>query len=717
VGTPLRDALERVSRVVLLYTDITARERAGASLREAEARLQTIFDSVQAGIVLIDQATRRVVDVNASALRMLGGAREALVGQPCQPRLCPTGLAECPSKDCGQRVDRSECLLRRLDGESVPVLKTVTEITLDGRPHLLESFVDITERKQAEAALQESEERYRSLYATMREGVALHALAYDPAGRPVDYTILDVNPAYEQVLGLGWQDVVGASGLQVYGVGDPPYLDTFARVVASGQPETFETELRGRQFHVSVVRPSAGHFATLFEDVTARRKAEAEVHRLAYTDTLTGLPNRTLLLDRLAEGLARARRDGRSLGVLFLDLDRFKPVNDSLGHGVGDLLLRSVAERLRQCVRATDTVARVGGDEFVVVIGSVRRELDVTRVAGEVLRRLAEPFVYQGRELVTGLSVGVVLYPRDGEDAGALLKNADLAMYEAKRRGGNTYQFFSREMHRLAAERLDLEHSLRQAVRQGELFLCYQPQIDLARGRLSGVEALVRWERPGHGPVSPAVFVPVCEETGLILPLGEWVLREACLQGRRWAEAGLPALRVAVNLSAIQFERGDVVATVQRVLAETGFPPDRLELELTESVLMGRVDETIATLEALKAMGVGLSIDDFGTGYSSLSYLRRFPIDRIKIAQEFLRSLSPQGSEAAIVAAIAAMARSLGVGVIAEGVETREQIDFLLSLGCTEMQGYYFARPLRADNLAGHLAEGIGERAIPYRLA
>jgi len=717
LGTPIRDQAERVTRLVLLYTDVTDRERIEGSLREAEARLKTIFNAVQAGIVVIDPEAHLVVDANDSALRMIGEPREGVVGRVCHRFMCPAELGQCPITDLHQTVDRSERTLITARGDRVPIIKTVSEVWLGGRRHLLESFIDITERKRAEAALQESEERYRSLYSTMKEGAALNALVYDETGQPVDYTIVDVNPAYETLLGVPPEAVLGTSGLRLYGVGDPPYLETFARVVASGRAETFDTEFQGRHFHVSVIRPAPGRFATLFDDVTDRRRAEQEIQRLAYLDTLTGLPNRTLLLERLGEALARARRDRSSVGVLFLDLDRFKPINDTLGHAVGDRLLKSVAERLRHCVRSTDTVARAGGDEFVVVLDSVRRDLDVTRVAREMLQRLAEPFVWDGRELFTGISIGIALFPRDGEDPGVLLKNADMAMYEAKRKGRNTYQFFSDEMNRIACERLDLESSLRRALKQSEFFLCYQPQLDLEQGRVTGLEALARWNRPGHGLVSPGTFIPVCEETGLILPLGEWVMQEGCAQNRRWQAAGLPHLRIAVNLSGLQLERGDVVGTVRGILEQTGVPPESLELELTESMIMHKGDETIRTLSALKDLGVWLSIDDFGTGYSSLSYLKKFPIDRIKIAQEFVRDLSTDPGDAAIVEAIIAMAKSLRTGVIAEGVETREQLDFLLSRGCVEMQGYYFSRPLPGERAGQCLGECVKEGALPYRVA
>jgi diguanylate cyclase (GGDEF)-like protein len=542
----------------------------------------------------------------------------------------------------------------------------------------------------------------------MHEGVALHELVYDASDRPVAYVVLDVNPSYERILGIRRTRAVGARASALYGAGEPPYLDVFAEVVRSGTPACFEAlfDPTQRFFSISATSPAPGQFATIFEDITERRRAEDEIQSLAYMDTLTGLPNRILLQDRLSGALVRAEREACLVGILFLDLDRFKSVNDTLGHAVGDLLLKSVADRLRECVRKSDTVARLGGDEFVVVLTSLRRELDTTLVAQEILARLAQPFAIGHRDIHSSTSIGIAVYPLDGRDAGTLLKNADMAMYAAKARGRNTYQFYTDAMNRRALERLDLENSLRLALKRREFFLQYQPQVNLSHSRITGVEALLRWRHPEQGLIPPGRFIPVAEETGLILPVGEWALRAACVQGRAWQDAGLPPLRIAVNLSGQQFKQPGFVDLVRRTLEETGMSPELLELELTESMIAEDAGETLNRLSALKCMHVHLALDDFGTGYSSLSYLRKCPIDRIKIAQTFVRDMSTDPGDAAIVETILAMARSLNLEVIAEGVETAEQFGFLRSRQCNEMQGYYFAVPLLPQDVERLLREG-----------
>jgi diguanylate cyclase (GGDEF)-like protein/PAS domain S-box-containing protein len=719
VATPISAGPSAPAMTLLAFTDVSHASRLETSLREAEGRYRTILNSVQAGIVLVDAESRRIVDVNDVAAALIGRPKQEILGNVCHRFMCPAEGADCPVGDGDLRVENFERVLLRAAGEAVPVLKTVTPVTLDGRPHLLESFIDITERKSVADALRESEERYRSLYTTMREGMAFHRVLYEEDGRPSDYVIVDVNPGYENILGLSRDRVIGRLASEVYGVTPAPYLAEYARVAHSGEPTTFETQFEpmGRIFSISVVSPGKGQFATIFEDVTDRRRAEDEIQRLAYFDTLTGLPNRTLLRDRLGEALERAKRDYAVVAVLFLDLDRFKPINDSMGHANGDLLLKAVAERLAGCVRSADTVARLGGDEFVVIVSLEKHGLDATRVAQGILDRLSEPFEIDGREVYTSSSLGIALYPLDGSDASALLRNADMAMYEAKDRGRNTYQFFSDEMNRRAFERLELETSLRRALKQGEFFLSYQPQLSLTEGRVMGLEALVRWRHPEYGPVSPARFIPVAEETGLILPLSEWVLRTACAQNKAWQAAGHQPLSVAVNLSGLQFKQSNLVEQVRAVLAESGLEPEYLELELTESILMDDAEGTVKTLHDLKAMGVRLAIDDFGTGYSSLSYLKHFPLDRMKIAQEFVRDISTDPGDAVIVETIIAMARSLGLDVIAEGVETLEQLSFLLKRGCVEMQGFYFARPLPARDLTACFEDWLGEGAVcPFQL-
>lgn len=436
-----------------------------------------------------------------------------------------------------------------------------------------------------------------------------------------------------------------------------------------------------------------------------RKKAERQMEYLAHHDTLTGLPNRVLVQDRFLQAKSRADRDSTKLALLFLDLDGFKTINDSLGHGVGDALLRQIAERLGGCVRDSDTISRLGGDEFLVLLSGIASVDDTGPVLLKLLERLHEPARVDGRELSTSVSIGVSLYPDDGRDFDTLLKKADMAMYRAKDAGRNTYRYFDEQMNVEAVEQLALRSDLRHALERSEFVLHYQPQIELATGRVVGAEALVRWNHPERGMVMPMRFIPAAEESGLIIPLGAWVMHEACRQAAAWRRAGLPPLVMAVNLSAVQFRRGDVEQTVLAVLEAAGLPPEWLELELTESILIHESEGVLATVRRLKQQGVRFSIDDFGTGYSSLSYLKRFEIDKLKIDRSFVRDLAVDADDAAIVRAIIQMARSLGLSTIAEGVETDEMLSRLRAFGCDEAQGYYFARPMPVQDFERYLHE------------
>ncbi len=425
---------------------------------------------------------------------------------------------------------------------------------------------------------------------------------------------------------------------------------------------------------------------------------------LAQHDFLTDLPNRMLLSDRIASAIALARRHGKRRAVLFLDLDGFKHINDSLGHPVGDLLLQSVAQRLKACVRSSDTVSRQGGDEFVVLLSEIEHAADAARSAEKMVVTLAAPHDVAGKELHISASIGISIYPEDGQDAETLIKCADTAMYHAKEKGRNNYQFFTGDMNIRAVERQYLEASLRRALERREFVLHYQPKIDLETRAITGVEALIRWRHPERGLIPPALFVPLAEDCGLIVPIGQWVLHEACRQAQAWIDAGLPPLPVAVNISAAEFQGRDFVEGVRATLARTQLDPRYLELELTESVLMQDAGTTAASLIALKALGLRLAIDDFGTGYSSLSYLRQFPIDTLKIDQSFVREITAGSRDDTIVGAIISMGKSLKQRVIAEGVETGEQFAFLRRQHCGEGQGFHFSRPVSADDFAALLA-------------
>jgi len=439
-------------------------------------------------------------------------------------------------------------------------------------------------------------------------------------------------------------------------------------------------------------------------DITERKKAEQQIEFLAYHDPLTGLPNRLLLEDRLQQAVAQAERNRTRLALVFIDLDNFKKINDSLGHAAGDALLMQVSSRLKQCVRDTDTISRQGGDEFVIVLRELEDAEATLPVLAKIMESLQEPFNAEGNELSTSASIGVALYPEDGADFETLRKKADMAMYRAKEAGRNTYRFFDQEMDVEAVEHLLMRNGLRRALERQEFVLHYQPQIDLRSGQVTGAEALLRWQHPEFGLVPPGRFIPIAEDSGLIVPIGEWVIREACRQAASWRQAGLPSLVVAVNLSAVQFRRGNVEQTVVQALAQSGLDASLLELELTESLLLQNVESVLATVKRLKQLGVKLAIDDFGTGYSSLSYLKRFDIDKLKIDQSFIRDLASDPDDAAIVRAIIQMAHSLGLRAIAEGVETPDLLQALRSFGCDEAQGYHFARPMPADEFERYLA-------------
>jgi diguanylate cyclase (GGDEF)-like protein/PAS domain S-box-containing protein len=449
-----------------------------------------------------------------------------------------------------------------------------------------------------------------------------------------------------------------------------------------------------------------------FRDVSAAQAMALQMTHSAEHDLLTGLPNRRLLHDRVSQSIALARRDMKLVAVLFLDLDGFKYINDSLGHPIGDRLLQSIAKRLVDCVRSTDTVSRQGGDEFVILLSEVQQPEDAAVMANRILHVVAEAHCIDQRDIHITTSIGVSIYPDDGQDAEALVKSADTAMYQAKENGRHSYQFFKPAMYARAVERQSIEESLRRALERQEFALHYQPKINLQTGAITGAEALLRWEHPTRGPLLPAQFIPIAEDCGLILPIGNWVLREACRQARAWADAGLPMMTMAVNVSAMEFRDENFLQGLFAILSETGVNPRSLQLELTESVLMKRAEPAASVLKMLREWGVQVAIDDFGTGYSSLSYLRRFTVDALKIDQSFVRQISTGGRDAAIATAVISMARSLNLVVVAEGVERQDELEFLQAHECDEAQGYYFSRPVPYQQFATLLKSDLKELVV-----
>ncbi|MBP9712463.1 MAG: EAL domain-containing protein [Sterolibacterium sp.] len=545
--------------------------------------------------------------------------------------------------------------------------------------------------------LQENERHWRKLFDQSSLGAAIMT----PEG-----AFLNVNAAICRMLGHPRDALMALNIDQIMHPEELPRELAQMQHMLAGESEQCAGECRmlahdgqvvWTHITMNLVRDGAGqplYFLPMIEDIGSRKAAEERINHLAYHDALTGLPNRQLAKDRLDHAIAYAAREKNGVGVLHLDLDHFKAVNDSLGHPIGDALIQEVAKKLENCVRDTDTIARIGGDEFLIILANVMDPEIISSIAVKVQETLGTTFKVQGHELTTSVSIGITVYPGDGKDFDMLLKKADTALYKAKAHGRNTYQFYTDQMNSEAVEYLKIRNGLRQALINEEFLLHYQPQINLADGKVVGVEALIRWRHPEMGILQPGRFIQIAEESGLIVPIGDWALKHACQQAVAWRQAGLPPVVVAVNLSAVQFKRGDIEKSVIQALNESGHDPNYLELELTESILIDDTDHALETLRRLKAMGMKLSIDDFGTGYSSLSYLKRFNVDKLKIDQSFVRDMANDKNDAAIVQAIIQMARSLNLQVIAEGVEDERLVALLHGQQCHEAQGYHFARPM-----------------------
>jgi len=528
-------------------------------------------------------------------------------------------------------------------------------------------------------------------------------------------TIVWVNHAFTTMTGYSQEEALGKNPrLLKSGAQPESYYAELWSTISSGKLWKGEIVNRRKdgtiyteEMTITPVSQDGGaastHFIAIKQDITQRKTAEKQIQFLAYYDALTGLPNRTLLQDRLSKALASARRQKDKVALLFFDLDGFKNVNDSFGHSSGDLVLQDVAKRLKKRTREQDTVARIGGDEFLIVLTNVKDIADAAVAANRLMDTLSAKFVVQGHSLGISCSVGISIFPEHGMDVETLLKNADAAMYSVKENGRNNFQFFAEEMTAQAVERLTLENSLRPALDNNQLFLVYQPQMDIATGKIIGLEALLRWQHPELGLVPPDKFIRIAENSGLILRIGEWVLRTACSQTRKWQYEGFFAVRVAVNVSAVQFRQPDFCASVGRILHETGLAPQYLELELTESLLLNSADVTLSVIQELCALGVTLAIDDFGTGYSNFGYLRQFRVSKLKIDRSFVRDVAVNPDDAAIATAIISMAKSLSLKVIAEGVENEAQMSFLRAHLCDEIQGYYFSKPLTVDKVADKL--------------
>jgi len=699
----LAAAFERM-RLTLL-DDIRQRETDAEALRKFSLALEQSADSV-----IITDSARTIEYVNAAFEHTRGYRREQVLGQNAsmfKTDLNDPGLYQNFQQALEQgEVFRATLNNRRADGtpyfEEVaigPVRDAGGTIT-----HYISTGKDVTDRIRAETEL-------RKLSQAIEQSVS-SVIITDPKGI-IEY----VNPQFTRTTGYSAEEVCGSKiNMLKSGRTAPEQYQALWETIRQGKVwegeflnKRKDGELYWELVSISPVRNEQGiitHFVGLQNDISERKKLEEQLNFLAYFDELTQLPNRNLLTQRFNTAAIASRRNGTLLALLSLDLSRFKLINDSLGHNIGDEVLRRVGKRLTEVARSNDTVARYGGDEFVVILSDIQHIDDIGMVTQRMIDAVALPIEIDNHELRLALHVGISLMPQDGDDLDTLLRNATTALHQAAREGRNHFRFYTEELNTAAQQRMSLEHALRRALEQNELELHYQPKVDFASGQIVGVEALARWCHPTDGWISPEQFIPIAEETGLIQMLGEWALREACRQNKHWQEAGLPAITVAVNLSAHQLQQPALAATVEQILKDTRLEPRYLELELTESAVMQSPDETTGILQQLKLLGLSLAVDDFGTGYSSLSHLGRFPFDTLKIDRSFVSDITTAPDQATIAMTIIAMADSLRLKVIAEGVETEAQAVYLRDKGCNELQGYLFSRPLPATELEKLLREG-----------
>ncbi len=701
--------------------DITERKRAAEEIQDSSEQIRLLLDSIPEAVYGID-LNGKCTFCSPSCLQILGyqDASELLgrnmheVMHHTRADGTPYPVEECHIFEAfrvGHGTHIEDEVVWRRDGTSFPAEYWSHPMHRGGTlVGAVVTFIDITERVRTHEALRESEERYRLLFQRNMAGI----FRTTPEGR-----VLECNPAAAHLFGCDSpEEFTSLSMMNFYdSLSD---RDELMRKLHSNKSLTnYEMRFRRKNgeyawamLNMSLIDGNAGaesYVEGTFVDITERKVAEERVQSLAYYDALTGLPNRTLLRDRLSQALAMASRQKHKVALLFLDLDRFKIINDSLGHSVGDVLLQQVAERLKKCARAQDTIARLGGDEFLIVLTNQKDTPDVAVAAERFMDAMTAGFDVQGHSLSVSCSLGISIFPEHGSDSEALIKNADAAMYSAKDRGRNNIQFFTADMNVQAVERLTLENGLRLALDRKEFFLVYQPQMEISTGKIIGLEALLRWKHPELGLVPPDEFIRIAENSGLIMPIGEWVLRTACTQAQKWQQEGLPPVVVAVNVSAVQFRQECFPTTIRRVLEETGLPPQYLELELTESLLLSNADVMFSVFKQLTAMGLSLAIDDFGTGYSSLSYLKHYPVSRLKIDRSFIRDVAANPDDAAIATAIISMAKSLNLKVIAEGVENEADMSFLREHHCDEIQGYYFSKPLAAEDAARKLRSNYSE--------
>jgi len=703
-AAPLRDENDRITGLLVACIDVSEAKRAAGELERHLHFTRALLDAIPSPVYFKDREGRYLAYNRAwSDLFGRGGnwlgktgfdVFDEKIAREHHERDRP--LIERPSSTTYEAIVPTQGEMRQMLFNKVSFVDQKGDVA-----GIISVVTDVTRYKQTETALEASEARFRVLTESSIDLISV----VDEDGR-LQYQ----SAALRHLLGYDPADTIGKSVFELVHRDDVEHARAAFRRILEARLSTEPIEMRVRHRDGSwrtfeslgtncLSNPHIRGVVFNSRDVTDRKVIQQRIQHLAYHDNLTGLPNRSLLQDRLARSIARAERSGRKVAVLFIDLDNFKNINDTLGHDVGDELLRQVSRRLTEGVRLEDTIARQGGDEFIVLLDSLEDGRNASIVAQKILNSLRQPLVLGGTEQHVSGSVGIAVYPEDGRDAQTLMKNADTAMFHGKGLGKNTYQYFTAQMNIAVKRRMTLESALRRAVMQKDFFLQYQPQIHLETGDIIAVEALVRWKTEDSGTVMPGDFIPLAEETGLINEIGEWVLRESCRQAKEWIDVGLPRRRMAVNLSARQFGDKAFLDMVTRVLADTKLDPTLLELEITESQVMRQTEGMIMLLNRLSEMGVQLAIDDFGTGYSSLSYLKRLPIQKLKIDQSFIRDITVDPNDTAIVVAIINMAKSLELDTIAEGVETAGQLALLRAKGCRDGQGFFFSAPLGAQEL------------------
>jgi diguanylate cyclase (GGDEF)-like protein/PAS domain S-box-containing protein len=686
---------------VLTLHDISARRQAESALRESEARFRSIFEWANAGIAFTD-AAGNVEMANESLSRLLGYSSDELLGMNFGPLTHPDDLAqEMVFFDEILAGKRNEYHLEkryfRKDGSELWADLTVNVIRDEaGLPvNFVGLVADISDRKQSEESLN----LMAKVFTTSGEGIVI---------TDAKSNIVATNDAFTRLTGYSEDEVVGRNPRILSAGRTPP--EVFARMWADlTQHGSWEGELWDRRktgepyqkwLSINAVRDRKGritHYIGSFTDITERKTSEERMLFLAHHDALTQLPNRLSLQERLESAIQTARRGNTRLALMLIDLDRFKAINDTLGHHIGDQLLIEVANRLLESVRETDVVARFGGDEFIVLLTGIEAPGDAVHVADKIVRSVSAPYMIAGNDLRTSPSIGICIYPDDAEEIGDLIKSGDVAMYHAKAKGRGNYQFFTEELNQAVIKRQSIEADLRTALEQQQFVLHYQPQLDLRSGRIVGLEALIRWQHPVRGLVPPVSFISIAEETGLIIPLGDWVLREACRQLKAWQDQGVTDLRMSVNLSASQFLDKELPLRIRAILEEIDLEPRYLDLEVTESMSMASPDDAIEMMRSLAETGMTLSIDDFGTGYSSLAYLKLFPIHSLKIDRSFVKDIETDANDAEICDVTVLLAHKLGLEVVAEGVENEAQLKYLISIGCEKYQGYFLSKPLPAE--------------------